>query len=594
MNIVKFNSRSNKTKRRAKSALFILFAFLLITYGDMFMIEANAAVHTITAEAVARITPDKAFYKPGEPVTLTISAAEGSTVEATITHLTETLTTLKAELKDGAATLTWTPPATAKRGYGVDINVLDQSGKVIAETSSAFDVLDKWTQAPRYGFLSDFSANRTPENIAQTMANAAAHHVNGLQFYDWQYRHETLLPPTEQYSDVLNRPLSLKTVNALIDGAHTHNIAAMPYTAIYGASMAFYKQHPDWALFQTPGNPYKFGDNFLVIMNPAADSPWTQHLMSEFSGLLDNSKFDGIHIDQYGSPKVGRSSDNKRVDMVDAFPAFINSTKAIVDEKRGDAGAVIFNLVGNYPIEAVAPTKQDCVYIEVWSPYTNFMDLNAIVTRAQELSGGKPVIIAAYIHPDNRDNWRLANAIIFASGGYHLELGEPDAMLADPYFPKFGKLDDDGKRTIQRTYDFIVRYENVLALDTTDATRKRFESVTIDGIPTAPSSSRDRVAPIIRQGRGFETISLINLNGVSSGIWDEKLAKGPDALTNLTVTVHTDKAVNQIWWASPDHEQGDYMGAQPLQFTTGTDEKGAFVRFNLPALRYWDMVVLEE
>ena len=61
---------------------------------------------------------------------------------------------------------------------------------------------------------------------------------------------------------------------------------------------------------------------------------------------------------------------------------------------------------------------------------------------AEQLGGGKPVIIAAYIHPERADNVRLANAVIFASGGYHLELGEPDAMLADPYFPRFGLMDE--------------------------------------------------------------------------------------------------------------------------------------------------------
>ncbi len=567
--------------------VLLCLTVLLTLLGNNLML--NAATQT-----TLRILPDKAFYKPGEKVTLTVMAVDGVAVSATISHLTETITTLSAELKNGTAALTWTPPLTAQQGYGVDVMVLDKDGNTLIAASSAFDVLDKWTKAPRYGFLSNFAQDRSSTNIAETMANAAAHHVNGLQFYDWQYRHETLLPPTEIYSDVLNRPLSMKTVTALIDSAHQYNIAAMPYTAIYGASMAFYKQHPDWALFQTPGNPYKFGNDFLVIMNPAAESRWTKHLLQEYNTLLANTAFDGIHIDQYGSPKVGRSADNQRVDMVDAFPAFINSAKTIVDQQRGDQGAVIFNLVGNYPVEAVAPTRQDCMYIEVWPPYTNFMDLHNLIVKAQTLSSGKPVIIAAYIPADHKNNWRLANAIIFASGGYHLELGEPDAMLADPYFPKFSLLDDASKNTIQRTYDFLVRYENVLALDTVDMTRPRFEAVSIEGLVTTPFISRNRVAPIIRQGKNFETISLINLYGVSSGIWDKSLANGPDALGALRVTIHTDKIVKRTWWASPDHEQGDHMTAQLLQSQSGKDEQGAFITVQLPSLNYWDMLVLED
>jgi dextranase len=109
---------------------------------------------------------------------------------------------------------------------------------------------------------------------------------------------------------------------------------------------------------------------------------------------------------------------------------------------------VIFNAVGNWPVETVAPADQDAVYIEVWEPYLDFMDLHRLVAGAEKLGGGKPVIIAAYIHPERVANVRLANAIIFASGGYHLELGEPGAMLADAYFPRFGLMDE----AMQRSY----------------------------------------------------------------------------------------------------------------------------------------------
>jgi dextranase len=178
---------------------------------------------------------------------------------------------------------------------------LEGDGAVLAADSTAFDVLDRWTQAPRYGFLTLFEPG--PDHSAATMDWAARYHVNGLQFYDWQYRHESLLPPAEIYSDLLGRRMSLATITRLIEAAHDHNIAAMPYTAIYGASVAFYREHPDWALFQRPAHPYEFGDNFLMIMDPSPGSPWTGHLMGEFARVLDELDFDGIHLDQCGAPK---------------------------------------------------------------------------------------------------------------------------------------------------------------------------------------------------------------------------------------------------------------------------------------------------
>lgn len=540
------------------------------------------------ADVTVRVFPDKAYYHPGESAVFSVVATGGVRVQATITHLAETVETFSTELTQGAASLTWMPPATAPRGYGLTVHLLDENGTVLATASTAFDVLENWTQAPRYGFLSQFESGR--DNVEMTMDWVARYHVDGLQFYDWQYRHENLLPPDEDYSDLLGRHMSLDTVKRLIEAAHTHNIAAMPYTAIYGASVGFYQEHPQWALFQGSGRPYEFGDNFLMIMDPSADSPWTEHLMGEFGRVLDNLAFDGIHVDQYGSPKVGYSAAGERVDLAQAIPAFINRTAQVVQVQRGDQGVVIFNAVGNWPVETVAPSSEDAVYIEVWEPYRSFWDLHRLIAGAENLGNGKPVIIAAYIHPDRLYNVRLANAIIFASGGYHLELGEPGAMLADPYFPKFGTMNEAMQTVTQHYYDFLVRYEEVLALDTANATGDRSEALSIAGVETQKYSSKDKVGVIVRQGQDFETFSLINLMGIDSGQWDTALTKGPDSLADLPVRIHTDRQVTRAWLASPD---GNSLDAQPVALASGSDDAGPYVTFTLPQLDYWTMIVLE-
>ncbi len=529
------------------------------------------------------VAPAKAFYLPSEEALFFIEASGGTRVAVTITHLAETVDTFDVELSGGSADLRWTPPAVAPRGYGLTVKLMDESGTVLATDSTAFDVLENWLQAPRYGFLSQFEAGRS--NFDQTMNENALYHVNGLQFYDWQYRHESLLPPEENYSDLLGRHMSLETVRLLIDAAHKRNIATMPYTAIYGASVAFYQAHPDWALFQRSDHPYEFGDNFLIIMDPSPDSPWTDHLMNEFGRVLDTLPFDGIHLDQYGAPKVARNSAGDRVDLAEAIPGFINRTAEVVQDKRGDQGAVIFNAVGNWPVETVAPANEDAVYIEVWEPYRDFMDLHRLVASAEQLGNGKPVIIAAYIHPDRIDNVRLANAVIFSSGGYHLELGEPDAMLADPYFPRFGLMSEDLQTIQRRYYDFLVQYEEVLNLDTTNAP-ERATLVTLTGIETGKRGAKNQVAVIARQGMNFETFSLINFMGIDTGKWDTALKNGPDALTDLQLQIHTDRPVARVWFASPD---GEMLDAQALIYTEGANA----INLTLPRLDYWTMIVVE-
>jgi dextranase len=562
---------------RGRIAALLGVLFLVFAGGKAYM-QVNAAVD---------IVPNKAFFRPRETATFRITASGGERAEAAISHLAATVAVLDVPVRDGAAALAWTPPPDAPRGYGITVRLLD-GDRTLATASTAFDVLERWTQAPRYGFLSEFAPGRDDAEAA--MDGLLRFHVNGLQFYDWQYRHESLLPPDDPYTDPLGRRMSLATVERLIDAAHARGIAAMPYTAIYGASPAFYRQHPEWALLQATGKPFEFADGFLIIMDPSPGSPWNAHLLGEFARVLDETAFDGIHIDQYGAPQIAKNAAGERVDLAGVFPAFIDQTAALVRDERGEAGAVIFNAVRNWPIDTVAPSDQDAVYIEVWDPYRDFMDLHRLVVRAQDLGGGKPVILAAYIHPDHRHNVRLANAVIFASGGTHLELGEPGAMLADPYFPKFGVMDADVQATTRRYYDFLVRYGDVLATGTTDATGARGDALLIDGVRTRSLRSRDRVAVIVRQGRDFETFSLVNLLGLDSGEWARPLAGGPDPLDDVALRIYTDRPVANLWWASPD---GDDLGAVPVGHVAGRDENGPYVALRLPRLDYWTMIVLE-
>ena len=537
-------------------------------------------------EISLEIRPDKGFYLPGEQVRLHVAASDGARVRARVMFLTETIAVLNVPLVQGAAEISLQPPMDSPRGYGVDMELLDEADRILAVASTAFDVLDHWTQAPRYGFLSEFTSARADPD--ETMAWAARYHLNGLQFYDWQYRHEQLLPPegSDHYTDLLGREMSLSVVNALIEAAQSRNIAAMPYTAIYGASASFAREHSDWALFSAPGQPYIFGDNYLMIMNPAPDTPWSRYLLDQYARVLDQTLFDGIHIDQYGAPMRGLDADGRLVHLDRAFPTFIDATADLVRQKRGDDGAVIFNAVRNWPLATVAPSQQDAVYIEVWEPYRSLLDLYRIVAQAQQLSDGKPVIIAAYIPPQQEINVRLANALIFASGGYHIELGEPHAMLADPYFPQFGLMDQHMQAVLRRYYDFAVRYENVLALDTRDATAERGGAVRLVDIPTQGTRARDRVVVVVRTGEHTEAFSLINLMGIDGEYWDSPITQSPVPQQNVIVTVDVQRPVGQVFMASPDQHD---VSPRQIDF----EVINGVLRFELPQLDYWSMFVLE-
>lgn len=578
-----------------KRIIFIIMGILFLVAGSQSCGSTpSTEVQMNLLAQITRIQPDKAFYLPGESIHIEVriqSQIEESIpikLMVRITHLADLVDQLEYELNligdEQSVDLTFPAPQNAPQGYGVDLYLETASGEVLAATSTAFDVLEHWTQTPRYGFLSDFYPGRSDSSA--TMETITRYHINGLQFYDWMYRHEQFLTDEDPYSDLLGRTLSRKTVDLLIQAAHDHGIATMPYTAVYGASVAFYESHPDWVLLNYSGKPVFFGDNFMAIMDPRPSSQWTAHLLDQFDLILENTDFDGIHLDQYGSPKEGYDLQGRKYDLAPVLADFINLTKARVQAHRPD-GAVVFNAVGNWPIESVATADQDFSYIEVWPPYIWFKDLHDLIVQAQSHGSGKPVVLAAYLDPANEENVRLVDAIIFASGGGHIELGEQNGLLADAYFPKYKHISADLAIDLLRLYDFAVRYQDVIGPRTQDVTREYQERIILEGVSTAPNLLDNKVWPIVRENDHTIALSLINLLGVENPEWRKPIPSSPISIANTHVHVTgLDHQISRIWLASPDDSD---LSPRILEFSQQDSE----LNFVIPSLAYWDLIVVE-
>lgn len=543
---------------------------------------------------VKEIRYDRSYYHPGERVRVVVDLDSkvkrplSARLTGQVMHGTRPVLSLEKifELRGGIQSLQleFQPPPEAPRGYGLDVCVNVTEGDGRACLTSAFDVLGNWTDTPRYGFLSDFEPGRS--DFQELLASLLRYHLNGLQFYDWMYRHEQFLTDQEPYRDPLGRQLSRVTVEALIEAVHSVGIAAMPYTAIYAASVPFYHQHPDWALFQANGEPCLLGENFLVYMDPRPGSPWSQHLLDQFAQVLTETAFDGIHLDQYGDPKEGYDARGKRFELAGPLAEMIDATKRIVQAHRPQ-GSVVFNAVTNWPVETVALADQDLVYIEVWPPYIWFEDLHALVVNAQRLGGGKPVVLAAYISPIHEINVRLADAVIFASGGGHIELGERGGMLADPYFPKYEPVSLALADVLRRYYELTIRYQDFIGPRSEDATQAYRGRIEMKGISTSASQMADKVWPIVRESAGFTAISLINLLGLDSPEWNKPLEVAPQPLGTAQVRIEdVPESPTAVWIASPDWED---ISLRKIPFSFG--DGGLTVE--IPSLYYWDLILLE-
>lgn len=537
---------------------------------------------------------DRSYYHPGERVKAAVDLESdlqrpvSARLSVQIIHIAQPILSLEEtfELRVGEQSLRleFQPPPEAPRGYGLEVCVDVEDGDARACLTSAFDVLGNWTDTPRYGFLTDFEPGRS--DFQELVDSLLRYHLNGLQFYDWMYRHEQFLTDQEPYHDPLGRQLSRTTVEALIEAVHSAGIAAMPYTAIYAASVPFYHQHPDWALFKANGEPYLLGENFLVYMDPRPGSQWAQHLLDQFAQVLKETAFDGIHLDQYGDPKEGYDARGVGFDLAGPLAEMINDTKRVVRAHRPQ-GSVVFNAVTNWPIETVAPADQDLVYIEVWPPYIWFEDLHALIVQAQQLGGGKPVVLAAYISPENETNVRLVDAVIFASGGGHIELGEREGMLTEPYFPKYKLLSPGLAEVLRRYYEFAIRYQDLIGPRSEDASQAYRGRIEIMGVSSSASQMTDKVWPIVRESPGFTAISLINLLGLESPEWNKLLEAAPQPLGATQVRLKDiTGSPAAVWIASPDWVD---ISLRRILFSTRDGE----LVVEIPSLHYWDLILLE-
>ena len=98
-----------------------------------------------------------------------------------------------------------------------------------------------------------FQHNRRSE----VLNNLKNFHINGLQYYDWHYKHHEPLPtddngvPAESWEDLFNREVYFNTVQGYIADAKEKNMASMFYNLLFGAwnpedGDGFYE---DWLLY---------------------------------------------------------------------------------------------------------------------------------------------------------------------------------------------------------------------------------------------------------------------------------------------------------------------------------------------------------
>ncbi|MBD1382198.1 glycoside hydrolase family 66 protein [Metabacillus arenae] len=588
-----------------KKYLLIILSFsLLLLIGSVFAMKSYFFPKEQPKEEkqiIQSITTDKASYQPNKPVHFTTNLSDkysSGKLIITYYHLNQTISQQEIKIENNEAKWTWNPPPEDFKGYLVHVQY--ESNREKDEQTIAIDVSSDWSKFPRYGFLSKFH-DMSNEEMESVVSGLNRFHINGLQFYDWHYKHHQPLKfennePSSHWQDISNRPVSLKTIKTYIELAHNRNMKAMAYNLLYGAFGGAENDgvNTEWRLFKDQQkNAHDYhplpddwkSDVFLVN---SGNSEWQKYVNDQQKMVYEALPFDGWHIDQLGMRGDVYDYDGNHVALDESFQPFLEYTKSEMEDKR-----LVMNAVNQYGQRQIGRSPVDFLYTEVWDQHKYYSDLKRIIDENSQFSEGKyNTVLAAYMNYEfsnqkgefNTPGILLANSVIFASGGSHLELGEH--MLSKEYFPHENlKMDSSLQKKLINYYDFLVAYENLL--------RDQLAEVPIniqssDWVNFSSQPEKGKIWSFAKQKDHKKIIHLINFFDAESLEWRDTNANQsePKKRGQLNVQLKENKPIKKVWLASPDMKNG-------VPISLNFKQKNHDVTFTLPSLKYWDMIVIE-
>lgn len=179
---------------------------------------------------------DKSMYAPGETICLRAVEMPPQTqwLRLTVFHLEQTVLTQTLPAQEE---ISLSLPEQDGAGYLVRVQALDARQNVLACADTAVDVSSSWTKFPRYGYVWDFTQIADAPGKIAAMAR---YHINGVQFYDWQYRHhQPVADDLSAWQDWSGRMIYGDTVRAYLEAAHARGMACMAYNMIYAANQTY-------------------------------------------------------------------------------------------------------------------------------------------------------------------------------------------------------------------------------------------------------------------------------------------------------------------------------------------------------------------
>ena len=553
----------------------------------------------VNASLAVSLSTDKACYNPGETVTFT--AVGTIPADAKVRYRTQA--EVVAEQAASGQTWTWTTPDADFTGYLVDVYRTESDGSETVLGTIGVDVSSDWTRFPRYGFVATFDASKTAYGvIEQEMAFLNRCHINGVQFQDWHNKHHWPLGGTREnpeavYKDIANRDVYTSVIKKYIDVQHAYGMKAMFYNLCFGAlsDAAQDGVKEEWYLFKDTKHSQKDSHDLpdswksdIYLVNPA-NKEWQQYIGDRNDDVYANFDFDGYQIDQLGDRGNLYTYDGGKANLQLGYESFVKAMKERHPDKR-----LVMNAVSSYGTYSIAQGDVDFLYNELWDSESSFSSIRDIIHN-NELYGrhNLQTVFAAYMNYTKADNpgefntpgVLLTDAVMFALGGSHLELG--DHMLCKEYFPNNNlTMSQELRDAIVRYYDFMTAYQNLLRGGgvETEAGVSSTSDVKVAAWPPVIGN----VAAFSRQVGDKKVVHLLNFIDADNLSWRDMNGTMPEPrlVEGLPLRMKATAKVNKIWVATPDALGG---AVQELPFR----QAGGEVVFTLPSLKYWTMIVVE-
>lgn len=551
------------------------------------------------------LNTDKAVYYPYEKVIFHATSVSGhGRLVVKYYHLNNLVATKEIYYGTSEISWSWFLPSDDNIGYAVVIE--NHVGNNVSTETIAINVSSDLYNYPIMGFISRYD-NDSPTEIKGVLDYLKRLHINLVQCYDWFDYHSLPLPTYSKggdslfvaniWNDMGNRLTKKKVIEDYCYLAKSYGMKPLAYMAMNGSDTNQLVHGLSAEMFLYNDNSrnldhvYKildknngWGKYSLYNMN-WMNGPWQDYIYRQMETVRNNMPFVGWHIDMFGDPGNKYESNGNPISsatLANGIHYFLNKAGKL----GWDTGV---NSVGEYGLDDIRnSTVPKYLYTEVWDnrkTYNDLFNLVKFLTESRDSNKQKKgVIIAAYMDYNyaknnagkyfNTDGIILADLVIMASGGTHLEMGEH--MLCNEYFPNSNlNLPSTLKDNyLPKMYDFFVAFKEIIGL-----------GYQVDGLATIDGGSVDylqsgKVCGISRGNKNdYLGLSLINLRTTNTEWRDTNANCSVSLAQNIRVTLKLG-VTNHDWYYF------DLSNLEPQKLNIGADGV-----VNISSLRYYGFIL---